>query len=346
MIKITAKKASTLISLFLLLTTSSAAFAATTPSFGAVSGYGVLSSTYTNTSPTTINGSVGFTTGPAVTPSGTHTNYGSAAPYGSAGTDQGVLLNALNVQPCTFTFAPGAIDLSTDITHGAIASYAPGVYCSSGAMSVSGPLTLSGSGTYIFRPVGAFTTAAGTNISASGANACDVFWTPSGASTLGANTTFFGNIIDNAGITVGANTTWTGSALAFGGTVTTNTSTITPAICGTPVVIPAPVTIVATTTPVTIVATTTPVTIVATTTPVVVTPVVISTPVATNTPVLVVTPVVPVPVVIVPAVTYPTLPNTGIEPQNKNTLLVVSLLVVLISATGLLFISSRKKTAL
>ncbi len=322
MIKITTKRATALMSLFLLLTTSSAAFAATTPSFGAVSGYGVLSSTYTNTSPTTINGSVGFTTGPAVTPSGTHANYGSGAPYASAGTDQGVLLNALNVQPCTFTFAPGAIDLSTDTTHGAIASYAPGVYCSSGAMSVSGPLTLSGSGTYIFRPVGAFTTAAGTSISASGANACDVFWTPSGASTLGANTAFFGNIIDNAGITVGANTTWSGSALAFGGTVTTDTSTITPSMCGAPAVVPPPVVVATTTVPVVVASTTVPV-IVATST--------IS---------------VPVPVVIVPVVTYPTLPNTGIAPQSENTLLVVSLLTVFISMTGLLVISSRKKIIL
>ncbi len=111
-----------------------------------------------------------------------------------------------------------------DIIHGAIGVYAPGVYCSTGAMSIGSSLTLSGGGTYIFRPVRAFTTAAGTQVSASGASVCDVFWTPSGASTLGANTTFFGNVIDVAGITVGANTTWIGSALAFGGTVTTDTS--------------------------------------------------------------------------------------------------------------------------
>ena len=312
MIKITARRIATT-SLFFLLSASSTALAATTPSFGAVSGYGVLSSTYTNTSPTTINGSVGFTTGPAVSPSGIHPNYGSASPYGIAGTDQGSLLNALNAQPCTFTFAPGAIDLSTDTTHGAVASYAPGVYCSSGAMSVSGPLTLSGSGTYIFRPVGAFTTAAGARISASGANACDVFFTPSGASTLGANTTFFGNIIDNAGITVGANTVWTGSALAFGGTVTTDTSTITPAVCGVPVITPTPVVVVT-----------------ATTTPVIVTPVIVATSSV----------IVSIPVVTVPSITYPTLPNTGIAPQSENTLQAVSILVVLSSMIGLLFISS------
>lgn len=44
-------------------------FAATTPSLGAAAGYTILSSTYTNTAAgTTVNGSIGFTTGPAVLP--------------------------------------------------------------------------------------------------------------------------------------------------------------------------------------------------------------------------------------------------------------------------------------
>lgn len=46
--------------------------AATTPSLGAAATYGILGSTYTNmTAGTTINGDVGFTTGPAVAPLGT-----------------------------------------------------------------------------------------------------------------------------------------------------------------------------------------------------------------------------------------------------------------------------------
>ena len=98
--------------------------AATTPSLGAATTYGVLGSTYTNTSAGTIvSGDVGFTTGPAVVPLGTHTNYGSGAPYTTAGVDQGSALSALAAQSCTFTFAGGAIDLSTDTTHGPIGVY-------------------------------------------------------------------------------------------------------------------------------------------------------------------------------------------------------------------------------
>lgn len=224
-----------LASVFVFALAGPLAFAASSPSLGQAASYGILASTYTNTvSGTTVNGDVGFTTGPAVAPGGTHNNYGSGAPYATAGTDQGAALSALALESCTFTFGGGAIDLSTDTTHGTAGIYTPGVYCSSGAMDVGGPLTLSGAGTYIFRPVGALTSTAGAVVTLTGASACDVFWTPTQATTLAANTTFAGTVIDNAGITVGANTTWTGRALAFGGTVTTDTDTITVPTCTTP----------------------------------------------------------------------------------------------------------------
>ncbi len=208
--------------------------AATTPSLGEAASYGILASTFTNTSAgTTVSGDIGYTTGPAVPPGGSQTHVGSSAPYATAGTDQGSALSTLDSQSCTFSFAAGAINLSTDTTHGAIGVYTPGVYCSSGAMDVGGSLTLNGSGTYIFRPVGALTSTAGASVTLSGGSACDVFWTPSGATTLAANTTFVGTVIDNAGITIGANTTWNGRALAFGGTVTTDTDTISVPSCGT-----------------------------------------------------------------------------------------------------------------
>lgn len=108
------------VSFVLGLTGPIAALAATTPSLGAAATYGVLANTYTDTSAaTTVTGDVGFTTPPATAPAGVRTNYGSGAPYSTAGTNQGSALTALASQPCTFTFAPGAVDLSTDVTHGA-----------------------------------------------------------------------------------------------------------------------------------------------------------------------------------------------------------------------------------
>lgn len=205
--------------------TSIKVFAATTPFFGTTASYTILSSTYTNPVPgTTVTGDIGFTTPPAVTPAGVHANYGSGAPYATAGTDQGILLTSLNSQPCTFTFANGAIDLATDTTHGTIGIYTPGVYCTGAASAASigtAGITLSGAGTYIFRVNGALTTVMNSVVTLSGASACDVFWTPTEATTLGANSTFKGNDIDASGITLGTNVNWVGRALSFGGTVTT-----------------------------------------------------------------------------------------------------------------------------
>ena len=214
---------------------SGAASAATSPSLGMASTFGILSSTYTNTAGgTTINGDLGYTTPPAVTPTVNGNTHHADSTYNQAGIDQGSALSALNSQPCTFTFAPGAIDLASDTTHGVVGSYGPGVYCITGAASVGGggTITLTGSGTHIFRMTGALNTSANSQVVASGVSACDVWWTPGAATTLGANSTFLGTDIDASGITIGNTNRWSGRALAFGGTVTTTADTITVPTCG------------------------------------------------------------------------------------------------------------------
>ena len=214
-----------------------AALAAAAPSLGAAATFGVLGSTYTNTvAGTAINGDLGYTTGPAVAPTVNGTTHVADGTYNQAGIDQGAALANLNGQACTFTFAPGAIDLAADTTHGPIGVYAPGVYCISGAASIgTAGITLSGSGAYIFRINGALTTVANSVVTvAGGASACNVFWTPTAATTLGANSTFLGTDIDASGITIGSTVTLTGSALALGGTVTTNADTIAVSTCSTP----------------------------------------------------------------------------------------------------------------
>lgn len=221
------------VSFILGLTGLNIALAATTPNLGAATTYGILSSTYTNTvSGTTVNGDVGFTTGPVVAPTGSYATYGSGALYSTAGTDQGNTLNNLNSQVCTFNFANGAIDLAADTTHGPIGIYTPGVYCTTGAASIgTAGITLNGAGTYIFRINGALTSVANSHVTLAGASACDVFWTPTQATTLGANSSFVGSDIDASGITLGNNVSWAGRALAFGGTVTTEADNISVPSC-------------------------------------------------------------------------------------------------------------------
>lgn len=231
------------------LSGSQDAHAATSPSLGAAGTFGVLSTTFTkNIGNTAITGDVGYTGVPSG--SGTYTvsggtDYGSGAPYSTAGTAQGSALVALNAQPCTHTFPAGAINLATDTTHGPIGLYTPGVYCTqtaSGAMSIgTAGITLSGAGTYIFRtsgPTNALTTVDNSQVTlANGASSCDVFWTPTAATTLGANTTFVGTIIADAGITIGSTTTLTGRALSFASTVTTDTDIIN-STCSVAAVVP------------------------------------------------------------------------------------------------------------
>jgi len=79
---------------------------------------------------------------------------------------------------------------------------------------------------------GALTSSANSIVAlANGASACDVWWTPTAATTLGANSTFIGTDIDASGIAIGSNVSWTGQALAFGGTVSTDSDTISVASC-------------------------------------------------------------------------------------------------------------------
>jgi type VI secretion system secreted protein VgrG len=229
-------KTAGLISLALvLLAGAPSASAATSPGIGAASSFNILSSSYVNTvAGTTISSDLGYTTGPAVAPTVGGTTHVADSTYNQAGIDQGNALSALNSQPCSFTFAPGAIDLASDTTHGPVGVYTPGVYCISGAASIGGggTITLTGGGTYIFRMDGTLTSSANSSVVvAGGASACDIWWTPTQATTLGANSAFVGTDIDASGITIGDVVTWQGQALAFGGTVTTSRDTITSPVC-------------------------------------------------------------------------------------------------------------------
>lgn len=217
--------------LAVLMTVTPSAYAASVPNLGVAGSFSVLSSSYVNTSiGTTLNGDLGYTTPPAVNPAVTGTTHVADAVYNQAGIDQATALANLNSQTCTYSFPIGAVDLASDTTHGTIGVYTPGVYCITGAASVGGggTITLNGAGVFIFKSTGALNTSANSIVTtANGASACTTLWSAGAATTLGANSTFSGTIIDPSGISVGSTASWTGRALAFGGTVSTTTDTIT-----------------------------------------------------------------------------------------------------------------------
>ena len=227
--------------------------AATAPNLGSTSTYAVVSSTFTNsnTAPQTIiNGDVCYTTAPVTPPllitGATNVPCDSTPPPPNVVGDQGLALAALNAEACT-SLGAGAVALDSVIIAGnAPGTIPPGCYSSGGAMNVTLSTTVTldltatgGVGSvWIFRPGGALNTGANSIVAlANGASACDVFWAPVGATTLGANAalsltpTFVGTIIDDAGITIGHFANLTGRALAAGGTVTTDANTITVPVC-------------------------------------------------------------------------------------------------------------------
>ena len=227
------------LALVALLVVSASAFAQTAPNLGSLAPFGVVSSTFTNTSAaTSITGNVCFSTGPAVTPmTSPGATYG-ACPV-AAGPDQLAALATVNGQLCT-SLPVGPLE-GISIGGGPPGTFPPGCYFSAGALdiSVNGVVNLNGAGVYIFRSSGgALTTGANSRVNLiAGACASDVFWAPTGATTLGANAaptltaTFVGTILDAAGVTLGLNANLSGRALAFGGTVTTDASVISVPTC-------------------------------------------------------------------------------------------------------------------
>jgi len=229
---------------------STTVLAATTPSLGTADTFGVLVNTFSRLfSGTTITGDLGYTT---FSGTGTYTVSGQThmadSIYNQAGVDQGTALIALNNQACDFTFTSGsgAIDLATDTTHtaygGALGVYTPGVYClpaAYGATIGAAGITLSGSGTYIFRINGSLTTAANSVVTLDGASACNVFWTLADnaiISSFGAYSTFFGTLFDTVGLQLHNNVTWTGRAFLTDGSVSISydDAITAPTSCSTP----------------------------------------------------------------------------------------------------------------
>ena len=202
------------------------ALAATQPALGTAINFAVLAgSTITNTGSSVITGNLGLQPGTSVTgfPPGTVTGVQHIA-------------DAVAVQAQT--------DLATGYTEAASASptsnlsgqdlggknLTPGVYSFSSSAQLTGSLTLSGNGVYVFQIGSTLTTASNSVVLLSnGAQACAVYWQVGSSATLGSATHFQGNLMALTSITLdtGANIL-TGRALARNGALTLDSNQITP----------------------------------------------------------------------------------------------------------------------
>ena len=142
------------------------------------------------------------------------TNYKSGAILAGALADLQTAISNANGRGCDVSFA-GGVDLGG-------LTLAPGVYCYAGAINITGTLTLSGPGVYVFRTALTLNSAANSIVALSnGATAANVSWLPVGPTTLGANSVFKGTILGQAAaITVGDNATLLGGRVLTAAAVT------------------------------------------------------------------------------------------------------------------------------
>lgn len=204
--------------------------AATSPTLNALNDYSVLGGqAVTCLGATTTTGAVGVSSGTSITGfptpctagGGTQNNNASAI---AAQAENLATFAALD-QTCDQSF--GAVDLTTTFPSGV----GPGVYCSTSSFSLSGNLTLTGSGVHIFKTVSTLITSPGSSVT--GGDACNVWWRVGSSATLDTTTSFKGNILALEGVNaMNTGATLNGRFLAQdAGTVTLNGNTITAPIC-------------------------------------------------------------------------------------------------------------------
>ena len=202
------------------------ALAATSPRLGTALNFTVLAgSTITNTGSSVITGNLGLDPGSAVTgfPPGSVTGTKHIA---DAVALQGKrdLITAYN----DAANAPTTSDLTGKNLGGQ--NLTPGVYKFSSSAQLTGALTLSGNGVYIFKIGSTLTTAINSVVRLTGgAQACAVFWQVGSSATLGTTSQLQGNLMALTSITMttGASIR-SGRALARGGALTLDDNQITP----------------------------------------------------------------------------------------------------------------------
>lgn len=213
---------------FALVALAPAAALAQPANLGSAESFAVLAgSTVTNTGVTNVTGDVGVAPGGSITGSAITVAAGGSIHEGDAVAAQAQL-------DASETY-DDLVDLAcdTDLTGQNLGAQnlAPGVYCLDANAVLSGaPLSLTGTGPWIFQIAGSLTTSANVTVVGSTdiCNGSNVFWQVGTTASIGAGTSLVGNILAQTSVTLGAGAAVDGRAIALGpaSTVTLNANTV------------------------------------------------------------------------------------------------------------------------
>jgi Ice-binding-like len=214
---------------------SMVALASVAPGLGTAASYAILAgTTVTNTGNSVITGDLGVSPGTACT--------GLPAPCtgGGPGTVSGTIhqhdaaaIQAQSDETTAYGVAKSSPCNSNSLAQWGGQTLTPGTYCQTTSPTISGILTLSGNGVFIFKTGSTLVTAPGATVAfINGAQPCNVFWQVSSSATLDTTTTFVGTIMALASITVNNGATIQGRLLAQTGQVSLiNDRIIAPTTC-------------------------------------------------------------------------------------------------------------------
>ncbi|MDB5161397.1 MAG: repeat-containing protein [Candidatus Saccharibacteria bacterium] len=239
------KKAGFLLALLTVFVASPVAFAATSPSLGTAASFSVLGETNITNVPTSVIGrDVGLSPATGANYAGITSAQVGGTIYavdgfgpGGAVNNPGLLTTAINDmtsvwstggstgidQACTTSWSgAGVKDLTT------VSPLGPGVYCAD-AFILTGNLTLSGSGVWIFKSAATLTTSASSTVT--GGDPCNVWWRlVSAGSILGSNSSLIGNVLSGTSINMQTGAKLNGRLLSQAA-VTLDHNTITGPAC-------------------------------------------------------------------------------------------------------------------
>jgi len=191
---------------------------------GSAGTFAVLSgTTVTNTGATAINGDLGVWPGTAVT------GFGPGVITGAEDAGDVVAHHAQASLGIAYNGAAARTSTSIIALAGDISgqTLVPGLYKSTSTLSLTGTVTLNGTGVYIFQIASGLTVGTGgTVVLSGGATADNVFWQVGSSATLGTTAKFKGTILALTSISLATGARLDGRALALHGAVTLDTNDV------------------------------------------------------------------------------------------------------------------------